>query len=92
MKFSTIMVVRGELVDMTTLDGFVIYENNAIIGLITYRIDGTECEIMSLDSLKEKQGIGTELVNKVIEKAKEKECLTVKLITTNDNLNAIGFY
>ncbi len=90
--FSTVMVVRGEVVDMTILDGFVTYEGEKIIGLMTYKIKGTECEIMSLDSLMENQGIGTALVNKVIEIAKDNECTKIKLITTNDNINALRFY
>jgi ribosomal protein S18 acetylase RimI-like enzyme len=90
--FSTDMVVRDELVDMTILDGFVIYDEETIIGLVTYRIKGNECEIMSLDSLRERQGVGTALVNKVIQTASEKNCMKIKLITTNDNINAIRFY
>lgn len=90
--FSTQMVIRGKVFDMTVMDGFAMYEDNDIIGLTTYMIENNECEIMSLDSLKEKQGIGTILVDKVIEAAKEAGCKKVKLITTNDNLNAIGFY
>ncbi len=90
--FSTVMVVRGELFDMTILDGFVVYEGEKIIGLVTYKISGTECEIMSLDSLMERQGIGTALINKVIETARENKCMKIKLITTNDNVNALRFY
>lgn len=90
--FSTNMVVRGELVDMTVLDGFVAYENLNIIGLITYRIKDNECEIISLDSLKERQGIGTSLVNKVIQVATKNKCIKVTLISTNDNINALRFY
>ncbi|EQB90427.1 N-acetylglutamate synthase-like GNAT family acetyltransferase [Clostridium punense] len=90
--FSTDMVVRGKIIDMTTLDGFVVYNNGEILGLITYKIESAECEIMSLDSLKEKNGIGTLLVDKVIVLARKIECTKVKLITTNDNLNAMGFY
>ncbi|MEA4963759.1 GNAT family N-acetyltransferase [Lutispora sp.] len=90
--FSTDMVVKGELVDMTVLDGFAVYDNEAVIGLVTYRIRSNECEIMSLDSLRGKQGIGTALVNKVIEIAREKKCTKIKLVTTNDNINAIRFY
>lgn len=90
--FSTDIVVRGEIVDMTIIDGFVMYDNENIIGLVTYRIKDNECEIMSLDSLREKQGIGTALVNKVIEVATKIKCTKVKLITTNDNINALRFY
>lgn len=89
--FSTNMVVRGELVDMTKLDGFVLNDDD-IIGLVTYRIVNYECEIMSLDSLVENHGNGTLLINKVIESAFDKKCKKVKLITTNDNINALQFY
>lgn len=89
---STDMVVRGKVVDMTKIDGFVIYDKQLIVGLITYRIKNEECEIMSVDSLKKNQGIGTALVNKVIEEAVKKKCKKVKLITTNDNINAMLFY
>ncbi len=90
--FSTDMVVRGAIVDMTKLGGFVAYADEKIAGLITYLIKGGECEIMSLDSLRERQGIGTALVNMVIKAASGRKCGKIKLITTNDNINAIGFY
>ncbi|OOM80543.1 GNAT family N-acetyltransferase [Clostridium sp. BL-8] len=90
--FSTDMVVRGEIVDMRLIDGFVMYDNEEIIGLVTYRVKASECEIMSLDSLMERQGIGTVLLNKVIEVARGENCSKVKIITTNDNINALGFY
>lgn len=91
--FSTEMVVRGEIVDMTAMNGLVMYDNDeTIIGLVTYRIKDNECEIMSLDSLKEKQGIGTTLVNKVAEIATKIQCTRIILITTNDNINALRFY
>jgi len=90
--FSTEMVVRGRVVDMTRLAGFVAYEEDTIIGLVTYEIIDQACEIMSLDSLWEGQGIGTTLLNQVIATAKERGCHKITLITTNDNLNAMGFY
>jgi GNAT superfamily N-acetyltransferase len=90
--FSTDLVIRGELFDSTILDGIVIFENAIIIGLVTYRIKDNECEIMSLDSLRENQGIGTTLINKVVEIANKEKCTKIKLITTNDNINALRFY
>jgi GNAT superfamily N-acetyltransferase len=90
--FSTYLVIRGELFDSTILDGIVIFENAIIIGLVTYRIKDNECEIMSLDSLRENQGIGTTLINKVVEIANKEKCTKIKLITTNDNINALRFY
>ena len=90
--YTTDMAVRGKIFDMTVLDGFVAYDKNKIIGLVTYLKEKDEYEIMSLDSLVENKGIGTALVNKVVEKAREDKSKKVKLITTNDNMNAIKFY
>lgn len=90
--FTTEMAVRGKIVDMTKLEGIAAYDNENIIGLITYEIQGNECEIMSLDSLRENHDVGTILLNEVIKIASIMNCSKVKLITTNDNLNAIKFY
>lgn len=90
--YSTKMVVRGQEFDMTEMEGIVARNEGQIIGLITYMFRNTICEIMSLDSLEEKQGIGTALLNMVIQEARENNIQKVVLITTNDNINAIRFY
>lgn len=90
--YSTKMVVRGQEFDMSEMEGVVARNEGQIIGLITYVTRNSVCEIMSLDSLAEKQGIGTALLNMVIQEAKENNIQKVVLITTNDNINAIRFY
>ena len=90
--FSTEMAIRGRLVDMTGLDGIAVFEENTIIGLLTYEIANEECEIISLDSKCENQGIGSELIKRVVEIVRGQGCRKLKLITTNDNINAIKFY
>jgi ribosomal protein S18 acetylase RimI-like enzyme len=90
--YSTVMIIRGEIVDTAVLDGFAAYDNVDMIGFVTYRIKNNESEIMSLASLKENQGIGTSLIHKVKEIALEQKCSRLKLITTNDNMNALRFY
>ena len=64
------MVVHGESIDLNNADGWFACENGEIIGLITYRIAGSRIEILSLDSLREKEGIGTLLLEELIKKAK----------------------
>ncbi len=90
--FTTEMTIRGEIVDMTAVEGLVAKENDAFAGLITYRIRGGLLEITSLDSLHEGQGIGTALLEKVITIARAENCQKISLITTNDNIDAIRFY
>ena len=86
------MITRGNVYRPEQLDGFVLEEKNEWIGLITFFIKDDECEITSLDSLREGQGIGTKLIDKAMEEAHTQNCKRLFLITTNDNLHALGFY
>ena len=90
--YSTNMSIRGEIIDGTKLDGFLLQEKNKIIGLITYKFFGDVCEIVSLDSKKENIGIGTALLKEVEMVAIESNCKKLRLFTTNDNLRALQFY
>lgn len=90
--YSTDMAICGELVDMTCMPGIVALEANDILGLITYRFSGADCEITSLDSLREGVGIGTELLRRVTAIARARGCRRLTLITTNDNIHAFRFY
>lgn len=90
--FSTNIISRGKIIDGTTLDGFIALKGNKIIGLITFSFSNNECEIVSLDSLFENNGIGTALLNQVIDVATKKRCSRLLLITTNDNIHALSFY
>lgn len=63
-----------------------------MLGLVTYLVRDGECEVCSLDSAREGRGIGTRLLQLVLEAAHEAGCKKVKLVTTNDNLEALGFY
>lgn len=86
------MVTRGKIYRPEQLNGFVAETDDGWLGLVTFVIEDHEMEVTSLDSLREGNGIGTALINKVIEAARAKECQRLFLITTNDNLNALGFY
>ena len=90
--FTTAMVLRGRVIDMTKTDGYFASEDKKIIGLVTYIFYRDVCEITSLDSLVENRGLGTRLLDMAIEAAREKSCRRVVLITTNDNIRAIRFY
>ena len=70
---------------------WLLKEKNAV-GLLTYQIEGSNCEIVTIDSTAEGEGIGTSLIDAVKERAKAKGCRRLWLITTNDNLSALGFY
>jgi len=86
------VVAHGVIFKPAELPGFIADDDGEPLGLITYRIAERECEIVTLDSLRESIGIGTTLVDAVMHAALEAGCTRLRVITTNDNLLALGFY
>ncbi len=86
------MVVHGQIYRPDGLMGFIAHDGGAWVGLITYTFAGGDCEIVSLDSLRGGEGIGTRLIEGVVSEAERAHCHRVFVITTNDNLDALGFY
>jgi ribosomal protein S18 acetylase RimI-like enzyme len=89
---STEIVSRGKIHHVDELPGFAAVANNKPVGLVTYRIDGRECEIITLNSLHEGVGIGSALVEAVKGVALNHDCSRLWTITTNDNVAALRFY
>lgn len=86
------VVAHGVVYRPDMLEGFIAEDDDEWVGEITYTFSGDECELVSLDSLHEGQGIGTKLINAVLEEARQQNSKRLWLITTNDNLHALGFY
>jgi ribosomal protein S18 acetylase RimI-like enzyme len=89
---STEVVSRGRLHDAAQLPGFVAVLDAEPVGLLTYRLEEEECEIVTVDSRREDRGVGSLLLDAVTALARREGCARVWLITTNDNLRALGFY
>ena len=62
------------------------------MGVASYRLEGGECELVTLDALHKGEGIGSVLLVRVSEEAARQSCRRLWLVTTNDNLDAIRFY
>jgi isopentenyldiphosphate isomerase/GNAT superfamily N-acetyltransferase len=89
---SEIIVGKGRVFRPADLDGFAAFKGKNPVGLLTYRIEDRECEIVTVDSTAQGEGIGTALINAIKERAKAKGCRRLWLITTNDNPTGLGFY
>jgi GNAT superfamily N-acetyltransferase len=77
--------------DPSTLPGFVAEAGGRRVGVATFQLSGTDCELITLDALEEGRGIGTRLLAAVKTVADTSEC-RLWLITTNENIGAIRFY
>ena len=85
---SPVVVAHGEVFEPATLAGFVAEDEGERVGLLTYRADGGACEVVTIDALRPRRGIGTALMRVVLALGHRR----VWLITTNDNLPAQRFY
>ena len=89
---SSTVVSRGKMHQADRLLGFIAHIDGAPQGLVTYKIEDRECEIVTLDALVEGRGIGEELLHSVRKIASSEKCNRIWLITTNDNARAQEFY
>jgi ribosomal protein S18 acetylase RimI-like enzyme len=81
---------RGELHDVLELPGLVAERDARPVGILTYRIDGDECELAVLLALERGQGTGVALVDALVDAAAG--CRRIWVVTTNDNVDALRFY
>jgi ribosomal protein S18 acetylase RimI-like enzyme len=82
------VVAHGAAYRPASLPGFVAEEDGEHVGLATYRVEADACEIVTIDSLDEGRGIGTALLDAITALGHRR----VRLVTTNDNTPALGFY
>lgn len=87
------IVTRGRIHYADELPGFIaVQQEGKPVGLVTYRIDGDECEIVTMNSLIQGVGIGSALLDAVKDVAASDQCKRLWLVTTNDNIAALRFY
>jgi GNAT superfamily N-acetyltransferase len=88
-----IIVVHNEIIDARTLPALIAGERD---GLAIYKIGSINnvvaAELISLDAITPRQGVGTALVEGLITKLKEQRVEFLRVTTTNDNLDALRFY
>jgi ribosomal protein S18 acetylase RimI-like enzyme len=80
----------GELVDVLALPGVVAGHDGALTGLATYRRAGTATELAVLVTEPPGKGLGTQLIDAVVEAIAGTS--RIWLVTTNDNVRALRFY
>lgn len=89
---SPVMVTRGQIYDATMLSGLIATHDGTPCGFLLFHIEADVCEIVALAASSHGQGIGTALVDALHTQARALGCTRIIVITTNDNLRALGFY
>jgi GNAT superfamily N-acetyltransferase len=87
------ILVHGEMIEAQNLPALIAGEH---LGLLTFQIrrvgDINFAEIITLDAITPKQGTGTALLDALVTMVRAEGVGTLRVTTTNDNLNALRFY
>ncbi len=89
---STRVITRGHVHAADALPQLVARESGSPVGLLVWRMDGPRIEIVSLNVLSRRRGVGRALVEACLAEAARRRVGLVWLVTTNDNLPAQAFF
>jgi L-amino acid N-acyltransferase YncA len=91
-RYSLRVARLGELLDARAYPALVAEVDGELAGVLTFIFAGHACEILTLHTVHQWMGIGTALVRKAEELARQRGCSRLRLVTTNDNVDALRFY
>jgi N-acetylglutamate synthase-like GNAT family acetyltransferase len=89
---STMVVAHRTEYDLTALPTLVAEHAGEIVGVLTFNVDGDALEVVSIDAIDRRRGVGSALIAAVADEARQRGCRRLWLVTTNDNLDALRFY
>ena len=89
---SEIVAVHGTSLRPAELGGFIAERSHRVAGLLTYQLVGDSLEIVTLNAIDRRAGIGTMLIEAAVGQARLTGCREIRLTTTNDNIDALRCY
>ena len=69
---SLIVVSRGRVHDASRLSALVAVRGDELVGLATFAVGDAECELVTLDALRRREGVGSALLARVAQQAAER--------------------
>ena len=87
-----VIAVHGSVLRPAELGGFIAERSQRVVGLLTYQLVGNMLEIVTLNAIDRRAGIGTMLIEAAVGQARRCGCREIRLTTTNDNVDALRFY
>src|SRR6266487_2491335 len=75
------LVIRGKKFYPSQLDGIIAENESGIAGFLFYEVRDKDCEIIVFEVFDKLKGVGTIVLNKLKEVAKDKKCQRIYLMT-----------
>lgn len=86
------MIAHGCAYDAAKLPALLAEQDGVAVGLLTYSVADHALEVVSIDAVIPRGGVGSALLAGAADLARKAGARRLWLITTNDNLDALRFY
>jgi ribosomal protein S18 acetylase RimI-like enzyme len=86
------LILRGKIIHPKDVDALAAYHDGRLAGVATWRLEGPILYLATLNNISEQRGVGVALLDAMMELGRRKGSALMRVIVTNDNLNALGFY
>ena len=86
------LMLRGKVVHPKDVEGLAAYHEGRLAGVATWRLEGPVFYLVTLNNITEQRGVGVALLDATRKLGRQKGSALLRVIVTNDNLNALGFY
>jgi GNAT superfamily N-acetyltransferase len=86
------LMLRGKIVHPKDVEAIAAYHDGRLAGVATWRLEGPVIYLATLNNITEQRGVGVALLEATKALGREKGSALLRVIVTNDNLNALGFY
>jgi GNAT superfamily N-acetyltransferase len=86
------LMLRGKIVHPKDVEAIAAYHDGRLAGVATWRLEGPVIYLATLNNITEQRGVGVVLLEAIKQLGRQKGSALLRVIVTNDNLNALGFY
>jgi GNAT superfamily N-acetyltransferase len=86
------LMLRGKVVHPKDVEALAAYHEGRLAGVATWRLEGPVFYLVTLNNITEQRGVGVALLDAIMKLGRQKGSALLRVIVTNDNLNALGFY
>src|SRR5436190_22011454 len=80
---SELVAVHGSVLRPAELPGFIAERSRRVVGLLTYQLLGDVLEVVTLNAIERRVGIGTVLIDAAAGAARHFRCPEVRLTPTH---------
>jgi GNAT superfamily N-acetyltransferase len=86
------LMLRGRIVHPKDVEALAAYHDGRLAGVATWLLEGPVMYLATLNNISDQRGVGIALLDAMTVLGREKGSALLRVIVTNDNLNALGFY